>query len=218
MLQTKVKASSVTNLTDARYFAAREVTWLGFNLDEASDTYVSPKMVEAMREWVDGVAFVGEFNIASAATIKEMVEELKLDALQVGMFTNIETLVDLQTNVPVFKELIIEPETSPEFVAEQLELFQPWVRYVILNFTKNNITWAGMQADAAFSGNQLADWCEHYPILLDMNFDKNMLKNLLEALPLQGICVKGGEEEKIGYKSFDELDEIFDILEAPEQF
>lgn len=218
MLQTKVKAGSVTNLTDARYFAAREATWLGFDLDDASDTYVPPKMVEAMREWVDGVEFVGEFNIASAATIKAMIEELKLDAVQVGMFTEIETLVDLQANVPVIKELVIEPETSPEFIDEQMELFQPWVQYFLLNFEKNNITWADMQEDVVFSRARLADWCERYPVLLSMNFNKNMLKSLLDALPVEGLCVKGGEEEKVGYKSFDELDEIFDALEAPEQF
>lgn len=218
MLQTKVKASSVTNLTDARYFAAREVTWLGFDLDEASDTHVSPKMVQAMREWVDGVQFVGEFHIASAATIQDAIAELQLDAVQVGMFTGIETLADLQADVPVLKELVIEPETSPEYIAEQLDVFQPWVRYFILNFEKNDITWAEMQEDAAFSRAKLADWCERYPILLSMNFDKNMLKNLLEALRLEGICVKGGEEEKVGYKSFEELDEIFDALESPGQF
>ena len=49
MLKTKVKASSITNLTDARYFAAWGVNWLGFDLRQGSDTYVQPQLVHAIK-------------------------------------------------------------------------------------------------------------------------------------------------------------------------
>ena len=39
------------------------------------------------------------------------------------------------------------------------------------------------------------------------------MAEILEIPNLQGINVKGGEEEKVGVKSFDELDEIFEAIE-----
>lgn len=218
MLQTKVKASAVTNLTDARYFAAREVNWIGFDLNEGSETFINPKMAAAIKEWVDGVQFVGEFNLASAATIREMAEELALDAVQVGTFIDVETLADLQSPIPVIKEIIIEPDTTPADVTAQLELFQPWAQLFILNFEKNGISWSDIQQRSDFSVAQLRSWCKDFQILISMDFNKNMLKSLLNALHPEGLCVKGDEEEKVGFKSFEELDEIFDWLEESEQF
>jgi len=50
MLKIKVKASQITNLTDARYFAAWEVEWLGFNFDEGSAHYIPPVEMKAIKE------------------------------------------------------------------------------------------------------------------------------------------------------------------------
>lgn len=218
MLKTIVKAGPITNLTDARYFAAREVAWLSFDFNSGSETYIQPQMMSAIKEWVDSVKFVGEFGMASAAEIRQLTAQLQLDAVQVGMFTDLETLVDLQSPVPVMKEIIIENETTPEQITELLELFQPWVQIFILDFAKNGVTWADLQKSEIFSTAQLRSWCERFPVMFCIDFQKEMLNNFLNALQPLGLCVKGGEEEKTGYKSFDELDEIFDLLEEPEQF
>ncbi|MDX1942855.1 MAG: hypothetical protein SFU99_19985 [Saprospiraceae bacterium] len=218
MLKTKIKAGPITNLTDARYFAAREVEWLSFDFDEASETYLSPAQMSAIREWVDGVQFIGEFGIASAADIRQQTQALKLDAIQVNMLTNIETLIDLQLPVPIFKEMVIEQEITPEALNAQLELFQPWVQVFILNFEKNNMDWQDLLAGKPFSITELQDWCKRFSIVLSIDFQKEMLNNFLNVLPFYGLCVKGGTEEKIGYKSFEELDEIFDYLEEVEQY
>lgn len=218
MLKTSVKAGPITNLTDARYFAAREVEWLSFDFNSGSETYVQPQVMSAIKEWVDSVKFVGEFGMASAADIRELTEQLQLDAVQVGMFTELETLVDLKSPVPVIKEIIVESETALEQIAEQLELFQPWVQIFILDFAKNGFDWAALQKSEIFSIAQLRTWCERFPIMFCIDFQKEMLNNFLDTLQPLGLCVKGGEEEKTGYKSFDELDEIFDLLEISEQF
>jgi phosphoribosylanthranilate isomerase len=72
MLKTQVKASSITNLTDARYFAAWEVKWLGFNLDANAEDYIEPVKMKAMKEWVDGVEVVAEFGMQTASEIKQL--------------------------------------------------------------------------------------------------------------------------------------------------
>ena len=50
-------------------------------------------------------------------------------------------------------------------------------------------------------------------LMVNEQVNFNVLKELLE-LPLYGLVLKGGDEELTGVKSFDELDEIFDLLEV----
>ena len=40
----------------------------------------------------------------------------------------------------------------------------------------------------------------------------NIANDILSEQNLHGIILRGGEEEKVGFKSFDQLDEIFDVL------
>ena len=92
MLKTKIKASKVANLTDARYFAAWEVDWLGFSFDPASDAYVDPKKMLAMRGWIEGPKIVGEFGVATVDSIREAYDILNLDMVQVGPFQGANVL------------------------------------------------------------------------------------------------------------------------------
>ena len=89
MLKIKVKASSVTNLTDARYFAAWGVDWIGFDFEEGSDRHLPVVNMRAIREWLDGVRFVGEFGAAHAPeAIAQAARDLQLDAVQLDMFAS----------------------------------------------------------------------------------------------------------------------------------
>ncbi len=74
-------ASSITNLTDARYFAAREVDFLGFNFEAGTPGYLDPMYMKAMREWVEGPRIAGEFSRAAAAVVREAAEFYGLDAV-----------------------------------------------------------------------------------------------------------------------------------------
>ena len=67
MLKLKIKANDITNLTDARYFAAKEATWLTFNFVEKTPTYIEPMTARAIFEWVEGVEIVGSAGGAGGA-------------------------------------------------------------------------------------------------------------------------------------------------------
>ena len=118
MLKTRVKASQITNLTDARYFAAWEVEWLGFNFDKGSENYIQPQVMKAIKEWVEGPKLVGEFSFASAEDIRIAKEMLGLDMVQVGMFVEEETLKALNgtcppdRRVPIIKEIVFHNEMT----------------------------------------------------------------------------------------------------------
>jgi len=213
MLKVKVKASQITNLTDARYFAAWEVEWLGFNFDQGSEHYILPQNMKAIKEWVEGVQVVGEFSFASAEDINEAVELLELNAVQVGMFTEVPVLEKI-TAAPIIKEVVISPEVDEVSLENHLEQCAPHVEYFLLSFEKNGTTWEMLKNGESQVGNVfLEKLCGKYKIILSINLSQDSLDEILAIPNLYALNVKGGEEEKVGVKSFDELDEIFEALE-----
>ncbi|MCI5081662.1 MAG: hypothetical protein MRY78_08225 [Saprospiraceae bacterium] len=214
MLKTKVKASGITNLTDARYFAAWEVEWLGFCLNPQDEHYIAPKDMNAIKEWVDGVTIVGEFDLQSADDIQSGIDLLNLETIQVGPFTSVETLIELQADIPVIKEIIVATDTTDVDIEEQLDAFSAQAATFLLNFDKNGISWKDIQDGKPVSYDWLKDICDRFPILLSISFPPPEIEQMLSDLNPLGINVVGGEEEKVGYKSFDQLDEIFEELEV----
>jgi phosphoribosylanthranilate isomerase len=213
MLRTKVKASAINNLTDARYFAAFEVEWLGFQLDPAGERHVQPQVLKAIREWVDGVKIVGEFEMQSAADIQTAMQMLQLDAVQAGMLTTVETLIELRSQRPVIKEVVVETDSSMADLQEILDQFAPHCAWFVLNFDKNGISWDQLQA--GLPGLQLREvqsLCAQYPILLSLDLKPDALTEVMDVLSPAGFSFTGGEEERVGYKSFDELDELLEQL------
>ncbi len=213
VLKIKVKANSITNLTDARYFAAREVTWMGFCLDPASENYVAPPQVSAMCEWLDGVKFVGEFPLTDAVEVLELAEELSLDAVQVHRFTTLEDLEELQRRIPLIQEVVLAPEEDPTALLAWMNSREALVEAFLLDFGKNRIAW---KEDPVWS-EWLKMVCKNHPVILNADFEAVLLPEILDSLPLYGLAVQGGEEEQIGVKSFDELDSLLEVLEIDEE-
>jgi phosphoribosylanthranilate isomerase len=211
MLKTKIKAGQTTNLTDARYFAAWGVDWLGFCLEPNTDNYLPPANVAAIKEWVEGPKMVGEMGMQSAAEINALVEALELDAVQLGMFVGEDVLENL-SDVFVFKEIVIENlETLQADIRFHFEKFEAYVNCFILVFDKNGIAYSDLDApNRAF----IQEIAQRNNILLSIDLKTAHLNELLEEIGPLGLHVKGGEEEKVGYKSFDALDDLFVALDV----
>jgi phosphoribosylanthranilate isomerase len=214
MLKTKVKASSITNLTDARYFAAWEAQWLGFCLNPNAPEYIEPRAMKAIKEWVDGVKILGEFDMQTAEDMATAIDMLELEGIQVGMFTEAATLIDLQATIPVFKEIVPAKEATSFQLEAQLEPFTPYVTNYLLQFEKAGITWADIKQGHSITINELHALCANYPLYISMSIPADELDDFLQQVQPTGLSVKGGEEEKVGYKSFDELDDWFEALET----
>ena len=83
-----------------------------------------------------------------------------------------------------------------------------------LDFTPNKLTFDNLKmGDLTLMPEDLTQLCRDFKVILNIDFQLVVLKELLE-LPLYGLVLKGGDEELTGVKSFDELDEIFDLLEV----
>ncbi len=212
MLKTKIKASNISNLTDARYYAAWYVDWLGFDLRASVENTLSLAEVKAIKEWIEGPVIVGEIDLLDFEKAKEIINFLELEAIQVGMYTPIAQLQSLQ-DYTIIKEVVVEPGMKVSDLEAHLAEYFDVVSYFLLDFDKNGIDWQQIKEGISFSVEFLQAICERQEILLSIHHQPTEIEEILERIQPYGLSVKGGIEEKVGFKSFDEVDEIFEILE-----
>ncbi len=212
MLKTKIIASNISNLTDARYYAAWLVDWLGFDLRRASQNKMALEEVKAMKEWVEGPEIVGELELLDFEEGKGIIDYLELKAIQVGMFTPVAYLQSLSIPTTI-KEVIIEKNASYETIQKHLDQYFEVVDYFLFDFAKNGWTWADLMKNQAFNASHLHQICQKMNVLLRIQATPSETAAILTNIQPVGLSIRGGVEEKIGYKSFEEVDELFEMLE-----
>jgi phosphoribosylanthranilate isomerase len=191
------KASAITNLTDARYFAAKEVDFLGFNLEEDTEGFLEPMYMKAIRAWVEGPKIVGEFAGAPLPVVREAAAFYGLDMVQVDARAGGHDWSDLKDLEVILRIKSSEIGENPGRIFADAA---PFVRYFLLDFSGSGGAW------------QNPEWpelCGRYPVLLHLDEDAERIPKALQALGAAGLSLSGGEEERVGIKSFDELDELF---------
>lgn len=212
MLTTTVKASSISNLTDARYFAAWQIEWLGFDLTADGLTVLPLQEVKEIKEWIEGPKIVGELTILDIVQSQQIIDFLSLKYIQVGMHTPVEYLNSLTVD-SIIKEVIIEPSTTYESLKAHLSTYFDYVDYFLINFDKNNLGWTTLENGTTLTITELQEICQQYEVFLSIDFTPTNIKKILKTIQPLGISVKGGMEEKVGLKSYDELDAVFELLE-----
>lgn len=214
MLKTNIFAGGITNLTDARYFAARGAQYLSFNLDEGADLSISSEKTAAIKEWVEGPAFVGAFQMASVEDIQFLVKRLNLQLVQTGPLIPLSAIANNNIEVPLIREIIIEQLIDLSTLEDQ-EVIKDVFDYVFINFEKNGISWMEIKENQD-ALSQLKQWSSNTKLILAISHQATETEEMLDMLSPYGLYLQGGAEEKVGFKSFDDLDEILDILENEE--
>lgn len=173
MLTQKIIAQNITNLTDARYFAAWGVNYISFNTIADSDYFINDAAIKEIKDWVEGPECLLEANA------------LEFEDIADGFI-----LSNIYSSLPIVKETFFR--ISFEDIIKGL----PDGKY-ISPITKEQI-------------DQLANIDYQH---LHLYFDIAELEPV-DVLRLQnfGLVVQGGEEEKVGLKSYDELDELYELL------
>lgn len=209
MLKLKIKASQITNLTDARYFAAKEVEWLSFNFAEKTDNYIEPMRARVMFDWVEVPHIVGEFDGFDADSVNFYADNWGLKAVQIGATTEVFNV----NSDYILKEIVVESTTTADILRGMLLPYKNIVAAFLLNFELNNLSFSDLKNNKyAMNDNDLSHLLAEFNIILSIDFQLVELEDIVNLQPF-GLSLKGGEEERIGVKSYDELDEIFDLLE-----
>lgn len=203
-LQTLVKISNVTNLSDARYCAGMGVDMLGFSMDADSADYVEPKKFDEIRAWVAGVQIVGETASTDPEVIEQLLDTYHPDLLQVDEAALLPYLGTFG------KPLILRTDLA-QVTLDQLDTLlqtgSTGADYVLLE--SNGPIHLDDELKTA-----LQRLSARYPILLGTGVSVANVHELLAQLPVRGIALSGGNEERPGNKEFGEL---MDILEAIEE-
>ena len=213
-LRTRVKAAAVANLTDARYFAALGVDYLGFALEPGSEGHIGALEVAAFREWIEGPRIVGEFGGMPTPDIARLAAELDLHLVEVGPFGKTHDAA-AAAGLPVLQRIPVGPELPPAVAQPILDANAAHVEAFVLDFSRGGLPWAALREERVWT-EWLAATCADYPVLLDLPAPASAIEGLLGRFAPLGFQVRGGEEEAVGVKSFDDLDAWFDVLRVEE--
>ncbi len=205
-MTTLIKSSRIAHLTDARYFAAKEVDYLGFNLEEGTEGYLDPMYMKAIREWVEGPKIVGEFRSTPTRVVREAAAFFGLDVVQVFAQNHGAHLAELE-GLEVILEIGVGEQGLP-FSMLELQAFTAYADIFLFNFSDTKISKSTFYAEKGF-------WHEVFslrPSLLQADIPAGDWPEILEMLGLAGLSLVGGEEEQVGVKSYDQIDDIFESL------
>ena len=214
MLRIPVLATAVTNLTDARYFAARGVEGLIFQLESGASDAIAPVQVKAIAGWVDGVSLIGSLSMPTPADLREAAAALGLDAFLIGAFTPLGVLRET-SDLELYQEIVLQRDSTLAAIRTLLEQRASRVDAFVIDAVKGRLDMADLRAGLPFALDELAELAEEFPIYLHTSASARDLPEF-DDWNLRGLLVRGGEEEKVGFKSFDELDDWLDALEVGE--
>lgn len=215
MLATKVLASGITHLTDARYFAAWEVDFLAFPVGEEVTEGISWDYLNALREWVEGPAIVAEVGpIEDGSAWAELLHQQQIDTALISSTAPAAAPEKLrEAGIEIIVHLPVAGHQSSDDIKEAIAE-HPQASLILLDFEQGGITWNDLVAGHPFSLAALDEMLHQRPCLLQISLDGNDPQALRDAHALTGFAVRGSSEEKVGYKSFDDLDELFEGLEV----
>jgi phosphoribosylanthranilate isomerase len=177
VLNRKVIAQNITNLSDARYFAAWGVDYLSFNTIPDSDYFLELDKVQEIKDWVEGPLCLIETN-----------------ALDFNEVADGHVLSNIYNSLPLNKEAFYRIDL------DEIRKGLPSGKYIL-------------QLDSVETLNSLnaidPGQTQGIELFLDIT---NLELAHFDKLGEYGIVIQGGEEEKVGVKSYDELDELYELL------
>ncbi len=183
----KIFAANVSNLSDARYFSAWEVDYLGFDLHPYSEEKWQKAL--AMAEWIEGPTMVLPLHQNMPSTEKDSFVPLFEWQESMVAFPNGSFFCTLPTSFLLDFEHDLLPKNG------------------IYIFSLST------QIDA-ISKDALKTLCQHFDVYMDADIPIDNLSEMINTFQPTGLVIRGGEEEKPGFKSFDELDDWFEAISS----
>ncbi len=200
-----IKASRIAHLTDARYFAARHVDAIGFDLSLPNAT----SQFLALAEWVEGTLLVGDLGFGTAQNYQALIESLNLKAVQLPHFTDIATCRDIQSQVEQCFFAVSLQADDVEYRLSQINQLMRQQDMIVLEAQDHSFSDL-MEDKTQVNFEHIQQLCSTYPVLLDIQFTQADLSQIQAELSLHGFQLQGSEEEAVGVKSFDDIDDILD--------
>ena len=194
--EIKVKINGVFNLTDARYFAAAGADYLGFCIDENKPDFCNHIKIKEIISWLEGPEYVLETqNPVSDEKIFFYKEETGIQHLHIS--ENIP-LIPLSADVKTFKD--IAPENCTEMALHSID-------YPVFKSTKS------IKDILKYDLERIQTVCQSKDCFLDFIWENvEDIQVVLEKTGAKGLVLHGSEEIKTGYKDFEWMDEVMEMV------
>lgn len=200
MPQPLIKAGRISNLTDARFFAAYMTDYISFDLRRGKvDGGLNLAEAKAIKEWLEGPKVGIELSQNQLDEADALAEAFRADFIELA-FTGgfLRPLFDLQLFVRIDSGHISEIPKIESLLSENDEL--------ILDLT--NLT-----EDEALATFASIDYLQLNHIFLALPpMETEKFKLILEDFSPKGIQLDGSQEERVGVKSFDAFCDMLDCL------
>lgn len=185
MLSTKVIATHITNLTDARYFAAWGVDYLAYIVEEGREESIHLSALQEIDQWVEGPESLLMYEGLSVDATSTIFQEAGYKKAILGPFIEPDSAWDATFRIitALDRSLCSEPG-SYIFRPENNDVPSEW------------------------------DAPEDVHIYIDVDQSPQELKSISQYPYVAGIVVRGSQEQKVGVKTYDELTDLFESLEV----
>jgi phosphoribosylanthranilate isomerase len=192
-LKTFVKVGNVSNLSDARYCAGMGVQLLGFTFD--GEEALATETFTEITGWLSGVDFVAEFDTSDADLIASVAGECDVDYIQVSDYHIIPDIkhvrpIILKYDISLLKDI---PNDLP-------------IKYLVVEGDPSGLESPEVSEHLLRLGNK-------YNLLLGTGITPEVVNALVKQKGIYGIAMKGSGEIRPGYKDYDELADILELLE-----
>ncbi len=194
-LKTFVKISKVNNLSDARYCAGMGVDMIGFSLDENDPDYVDAAKFTEISEWLSGVEFVGEFQAPAGNDISKKLSTHSINYVELDTTEHIDELKRHGQRV-ILRWPLANVNALP---------FNLAVDYLLLE---------SPSPPSAEELDDIKQRASRVKVLLASGIQDTNVEELIKTTGAYGIALTAGHEIKPGYKDFDELADILEVLET----
>ena len=145
---------------------------------------------------MSGPSFVAEFDHPDVNRLLEVISACHPDYIEIGPGKFINELSHI--SIPI---ILRWPVTELDSVPTHLD-----IAFLLIE----------NEQDEALSEKQLEDiqeLCSYYKVLLGTGITPGNVLQLMEDLPVAGLSLKGGEEIRAGYKDYDTLADILELIE-----
>lgn len=174
----------ISNLTDARYFAAMEVDWI--SMDLSADT-ASFSRWHTLREWIEGVKLVAE----PVSADEQLMSKIIIDAMPDGLLVRDAEFIHLTAGIQLFMLQDQIPARSQDHLM---------IHILSLEEVKRAAPrWEELPAAQMFIEN---DWTPA------------SMGELLSTGYKGGICFHGKEERQTGLMDFSEMDVMLELIRS----
>ncbi len=201
-LSSFVYISDVDNLSDARYAAGIGVDLIGFRLNPQDERSLNTAKFKEISEWISGVKLVGEFGNSSPEEVKDALTQFDVDYLKISDESQLHAFSQLDK--PLILCIHVNEETKHE-LSSTLNYCSGSVDYFLLDSEQKDL-------DEEME-HIIAEYATQFPILLGYGVHMENAKTIVNQLKLKGISLKGGSEIRPGFKDFDEMADILEVLE-----